>query len=112
MNNRALAPDLERDLEDLRRDLERERPALAQRLEQVVERIINESPAEPAGYVSTGEAAAALNVSVNTLKKWVRLGIVRDFWTLPGSGYLKIARSEVERIKAEGMPQVAEGPER
>ena len=111
MNNRGFAPDVERDLEDLRRDLERERPALAQRLEQVVERI-KESPAEPAGYVSTGEAAAALNVSVNTVKKWVRLGIVRDFWTLPGSGYLKIARSEVERIKAEGMPQVAEGPER
>lgn len=112
MSSRPLAPDIQRDLEDLQRELERDRPALAQRLEAVVERIKEESPSEPAGYVSTGEAAAGLNVSVNTVKKWVRLGIIRDFWTLPGSGYLKIARSEVERIKVEGMPQVAEGPER
>lgn len=112
MMNRSLAADVERDLEDLRRDLQRERPALAERLEQVVDRIRDGSPAEPAGYISTGEAAAALGVSPNTVKKWVRLGFVRDFWTLPGSGYLKIARSEVERIKAEGMPKLAEGADR
>ena len=86
------------------RDLERDRPALAHRLEQVVDRRKEEAP-EPAGYLSTGEAAAALDVSVNTARKWVRLGFIRDFWTLPGTGYLKIARSEVERIKAKGMPR-------
>ncbi|OGO56670.1 MAG: hypothetical protein A2Z32_11480 [Chloroflexi bacterium RBG_16_69_14] len=86
------------------RDLERDRPALAHRLEQVVDRLKAEAP-EPAGHLSTGGAAAALDVSVNTAKKWVRLGFIREFWTLPGSGYLKIARSEVERIKAEGMPR-------
>jgi hypothetical protein len=105
MTKRSLAADVERDLDDLRRDLERERPALAERLENVVERIRDGAPTEPAGYVSTGEAAAALGVSPNTIKKWVRLGFIRDFWTLPGSGYLKIARTEVERIRAAGGPE-------
>src|SRR5919197_851507 len=101
MAGRILSPQDERDLEDLLRDLEVERPALAQRLEQVVERI-REPGSEPVDYVSTGEAAAALGVSPNTVKKWVRLGIVTDVWTLPGSASLKIARSEIERIRAEG----------
>lgn len=39
MSSRPLAPDIQRDLEDLQRELERDRPALAQRLEAVVERI-------------------------------------------------------------------------
>ena len=112
MTGRHLSPDIARDLEDLQRDLERERPALAARLGQVVDRLRADAPVEPAGYISTGEAAAALGVSPNTVKKWVRLGFIRDFWTLPGSGYLKIARSEVERIKAEGTPRVAEGLDR
>lgn len=38
----------------------------------------------------------------NTIKKWVRIAIVKDFWTLPGSGYLKIARTEVNRIRETG----------
>src|SRR5688572_17339990 len=105
MNGRPLAPDVQRDLDDLQRELQQERPALAQRLEEVVERIKGDAPVEPAGYVSTGEAAAGLDVSVNTVKKWVRMGIIRDFWALPGSGYLKIARTEIDRIKAEGTPQ-------
>ena len=111
MSRRSLSPEVERDLEDLQRELERDRPALAERLGQVVERLRDDA-GEPAGYVTTGEAAAALGVSPNTVKKWVRLGFVRDFWTLPGSGYLKIARSEVERIKAESAPKMAEGLDR
>lgn len=105
MTRRTLSPDLERDLNDLRRDLQRERPEMAERLEQVVERIRDDaSSMEPADYVSTGEAAAALQVSPNTVKKWVRLGYITKVWALPGSGYLKIARSEIERIRAAGAP--------
>lgn len=111
MTNRSLAPDVERELEDLRRELEHDRPALADRLEQVVDKI-REAPTEPAGYLTTGEAATALGVSPNTVKKWVRLGFITDFWTLPGSGYLKIARSEIDRIRAERIPKTAEGPDR
>jgi predicted site-specific integrase-resolvase len=45
-----------------------------------------------------------MGVSPNTVKKWVRLGHITDVWALPGSGYLKIARSEIDRIRAEGTP--------
>lgn len=68
------------------------------------DRLRAETSSEPAGYLSTGEAAAAMGVSPNTVKKWVRLGHITDVWALPGSGYLKIARSEIDRIRAEGTP--------
>lgn len=29
---------------------------------------------------------------------------ITDVWALPGSGYLKIARSEIGRIRAAGAP--------
>jgi predicted site-specific integrase-resolvase len=65
---------------------------------------------EPTGYITTGAAAADLGVSPNTVKKWVRLGSITDVWALPGSGYLKIARSEIERIRTAGTPtQEAKG---
>lgn len=109
MTRSELAPDVERKLAELRRDLDEQHPNLATRLDDVVDSLRTE-PEEPAGYMSTGQAAAALGVSANTVKKWVRFGFIRDFWTLPGSGYIKIASSEVDRIKAAGRPQVAEDP--
>lgn len=102
-----LSPQLERELSDIQRSLAEREPALAERLEQVVDAIRVETT-EPEGYVSTGEAATALGVSPNTVKKWVRMGIIRDFWTLPGSGYVKIARSEIQRIREEGAPRTNE----
>lgn len=102
-----LSPQLERELSDIQRSLAEREPALAERLEQVVDAIRVETT-EPEGYMSTGEASSALGVSPNTVKKWVRMGIIRDFWTLPGSGYVKIARSEVQRIREEGAPRTME----
>jgi hypothetical protein len=107
MTRSNLSPQLERELSDIQRSLAEREPALAERLEQVVDAIRVETT-EPEGYVSTGEAAAGLGVSANTVKKWVRMGIIRDFWTLPGSGYVKIARSEIQRIRDEGAPRTAE----
>jgi hypothetical protein len=96
---------MERELRDLVAELARDRPAAAGRLEAVADRLRERSLLEPAGYVTTGEAATALGVSPNTVKKWVRLGYITDVWALPGSGYLKIARSEIERIRTAGVPQ-------
>jgi hypothetical protein len=107
MTRANLSPQLERELEDIQRQLAEDQPALAERFEQVVEALRLETT-EPEGYISTGEAATALGVSPNTVKKWVRMGIIRDFWTLPGSGYVKIARAEIQRIRAEGAPRTAE----
>jgi hypothetical protein len=98
---------LQRELEDISRRLAEQQPDLAERLENVVGALRNEQ-VDPEGYLSSGEAATALGVSPNTVKKWVRLGIIRDFWTLPGSGYVKIASSEVQRIRDEGAPGVKE----
>jgi excisionase family DNA binding protein len=104
MSNR-LSPEVERELADLMAEVGRESPALAERVGTVVGRIVGPEP-DQADFISTGEAAAALGVSPNTVKKWVRQGYIRDFWTLPGSGYIKIARAEIARIRAEGAPGV------
>lgn len=109
MTRTGTNPDFTEEIAALIRELRRDKPVLATRLESAFERLTNRPPttsptgesavAEPPGYVSTGEAAAALGVSPNTVKKWVRLGYVRDFWVLPGSGYVKIARTEIDRIQ-------------
>jgi Mn-dependent DtxR family transcriptional regulator len=109
MSRTNLPLHLERELEDIQRHLAERQPDLAERLELAVDALRDEV-SEPGGYMSTGEAAAALGVSPNTVKKWVRLGLIRDFWTLPRSGYVKIARSEVQRIRQEGAPRIMEGP--
>lgn len=107
MTRSNLTPQLERELEDIQRRLAEQQPDLAERFEQVVDALRVETT-EPEGYMSSGEAASALGVSPNTVKKWVRMGIIRDFWTLPGSGYVKIARSEAQRIRDEGAPRIVE----
>jgi excisionase family DNA binding protein len=107
MTRPSLPEHLERELEDISRRIADQQPELAERFGTFVD-ALRESRGEPEGYMSTGEAAQALGVSPNTVKKWVRMGIVRDFWTLPGSGYVKIARAEVQRIRAEGAPATTE----
>lgn len=110
MSRRTQTQDVERELRTLSAELSEERPALARRLESAADRLREQVAPEPAGYVTTGEAAAALGVSPNTVKKWVRTGIIRDVWALPGSGYLKIAHGEVDRIRTAGTPaRTAEG---
>jgi excisionase family DNA binding protein len=97
------------ELLEIRRALEADRPALAARLGRVIERI-REEPDAHSEYISTGEAANALGVSPNTVKKWVRQGLIRDAWTLPGSGHVKLGRSDVDRIRRQGS--VSPPPER
>jgi excisionase family DNA binding protein len=97
-------PPVEEELQDLVRELEVDRPALAERLERLVHRV-RETPHGSPEYVSTGEAARALGVSPNTVKKWVRLGVISDAWALPGSGHIKIGRAEVDRLRQEGAHQ-------
>lgn len=57
-----------------------------------VEQATREAP-----YLTTGEAADALGVSLNTLKKWVRLGLIRDAYRTDG-GHLRIAAADVARV--------------
>jgi hypothetical protein len=97
--------DAERELRELSAELSTEQPTVAERLAAVADRLRAQASLEPGRYVTTGEAAAALGVSPNTIKKWVRLGYITDVWALPGSGYLKIARSEIERIRTAGTPR-------
>jgi hypothetical protein len=96
--------DVARELRDLSAELAVDRPALAERLDAIAGYLSEQASLEPGGYVTTGEAATELGVSPNTVKKWVRLGYITDVWALPGSGYLKIARSEIERIRKAGTP--------
>ncbi len=101
---------IEQELRDLSAELAPRDPDAARRLAAAADRLRAQGDAEPVGYITSGEAASLLGVSPNTVKKWVRLGIIRDFWTLPGSGYLKIARSEIDRIRTEGAPSTVEVP--
>jgi excisionase family DNA binding protein len=103
-----MTPTIRDRLEEISREVAAERPELAQRLARIADEVAPFTPSTAADYISTGEAAAALGVSVNTVKKWVRAGVIRDFWTLPASGYIKIARSEVERVRNAGKPRIEE----
>lgn len=46
--------------------------------------------------LTTGEASAALGVSINTVKKWARSGLLREA-TMAGS-HMRIPRREVKRL--------------
>lgn len=50
-------------------------------------------------YLTTGAAASELGVSINTLKKWVRLGLIRDAYRTEG-GHLRLAAADVARVVA------------
>jgi excisionase family DNA binding protein len=60
-------------------------------------------------FLTSTEAAEALGVSRNTVKKWARLGYLHDAYRTDG-GHVRIPRREVDRVaRLEGL--VAETPE-
>ena len=60
-------------------------------------------------YLTSTEAADALGVSRNTVKKWARLGYLHDVYRTDG-GHVRIPRREVDRVaRLEGV--IAETPE-
>ena len=60
-------------------------------------------------YLTSTEAAEALGVSRNTVKKWTRLGYLHDSYLTDG-GHVRIPRREVDRI-ARLEHALAETPE-
>ena len=48
-------------------------------------------------YLTSTEAASALGVSRNTVKKWARLGYLHDSYRTDG-GHVRIPRREVDRV--------------
>lgn len=60
-------------------------------------------------YLTSTEAAEALGVSRNTVKKWARLGYLHGAYRTDG-GHVRIPRREVDRVaRLEGL--MAETPE-
>jgi excisionase family DNA binding protein len=75
---------------------------LGSRLRDLIDRLQRRHGVSPdAGgteYLSTGDAARLLGVSINTAKKWIRLGYIKGAFETPG-GHLRIPSSEVERVR-------------
>lgn len=69
-------------------------PQLASRLMTLLQ---ERDRARETEYLTSTEAAKALGVSRNTLKKWVRLGYIHDSYRTDG-GHVRIPRLEVERV--------------
>ena len=53
-------------------------------------------------YVSIGEAARALGVSAETLRRWERAGTITAIRT--PTGHRRFPRTELDRIKAGAKP--------
>lgn len=47
------------------------------------------------------EAAKRLGVHENTVRNWCVSGVIKDFRTLPGSGFRRIPESEISRLLEE-----------
>ena len=60
-------------------------------------------------YLTSTEAAEALGVSRNTVKKWARLGYLPDVYRTDG-GHVRIPRREIDRV-ARLERLIAETPE-
>lgn len=54
-------------------------------------------PATPREWLSTGDVAAELDVTPDTVRQWVKKGKLR---ATPGTRYLRIHRSELRRFLA------------
>ena len=93
----------ERELAKLREDLRAIRPDLADRLDE----LIRAQASLRGEYVRLGEASQSLGVSRNTLKKWIRGGLVRDVMQLPDSGEMRVARAEIARLHDYALRRVA-----
>lgn len=62
-------------------------------------------------FLTTGEAAAALQITIPTVKRWVRDGHLSAFKTV--GGHYRIAEEALERFRAaHGVPVPAEDPPR
>ena len=81
-------------------------PALGDRVATLIEERDRSRDTE---YLTSTEAAEALGVSRNTVKKWARLGYLHDAYRTDG-GHVRIPRREVNRVA--GLERLmAETPE-
>jgi excisionase family DNA binding protein len=69
-------------------------PALGNRVAALIEERDRSRDPE---YLTSTDAAEALGVSRNTVRKWVRLGYLRDSCRTDG-GHVRIPRREVDRV--------------
>jgi excisionase family DNA binding protein len=69
-------------------------PALGNRVATLIEERDRSRDTE---YLTSTEAAEALGVSRNTVKKWTRLGYLHDAYRTDG-GHVRIPRREVDRV--------------
>jgi excisionase family DNA binding protein len=81
-------------------------PALGNRVATLIEQRDRSRDPE---YLTSTEAAESLGVSRNTVKKWIRLGYLRDSYRTDG-GHVRIPRREVDRV-ARLERVMAETPE-
>jgi excisionase family DNA binding protein len=61
-------------------------------------------------FMNVRETAMHLGVHENTVRNWERCGMLRGF-KLPGSGYRRFPREEVERMRAEMLSSYAPATE-
>lgn len=64
----------------------------------------NESGVASRDYLTASQTALELDVSPSTVTRWVREGYVTAGRSPGIKGRIRIARSEVERIRAELQP--------
>ena len=60
---------------------------------------MNHSTESPTALMPIGDAARELGVSVETVRRWDRQGLIQSSRTL--GGQRRYARAEIERVKAE-----------
>lgn len=60
----------------------------------------------PGEILNVRETAELLDVHENTIRNWERTGVLRGF-RLPGSGFRRFPREEVERMRREMREQYA-----
>ena len=99
--NRPTTNDLE--IGKLREDLLAVRPDLAERLDAILDARKRAGADE---NMRTGEASKALGVSRNTLKKWVKVGLIASV-SLPGGTEIRIPREEIDRVRDYAIARVA-----
>lgn len=82
-------------------------PALGHRVATLIEERDRSRETE---YLTSTEAAEALGVSRNTVKKWARLGYLHDAYRTEG-GHVRIPRREVDRVaRLEGLMAATSEP--
>lgn len=58
-------------------------------------------------FVGVREAARLLGVHENTIRNWSRNGIIEIAGRLPGSGYQRFSRADIQRMRDEMWSQFA-----